>query len=377
MCGVPQFNVRKEGDCMMLKRIFSAVFAMAVVTGVCGCGEKQASLTEPPVNPDYVEPTTQTATEVVTEAPAEVNSANPLTGETDYNPDAVGKRPVAVMVNNLKDALPQYGIEQADIIYEIPVEGGITRLMAVYADYTAMPDICSVRSCRYYYPIIALGMDAIYCHWGADQTIAMDTLRRTGIDRLDGANETDVFLRDEERAKTYASEHVGYLKGPAMADKIEAKGFRTDINSRNADGCFSFADEKVTPDEMTAVSVNVKFSNSYYSDFEYDEASGEYLKFHSGKPHIDGRTENQLGFENVIILQTDIHTRSCGYLMDVGLTGGTGYYVSNGGAQSVTWKKESETSPIKLFDASGSELEVNVGESYIGIIGSEKTVTIE
>ncbi|MBR6792470.1 MAG: DUF3048 domain-containing protein [Ruminococcus sp.] len=362
---------------MNLKKLGALAFAVATIINTTGCGDEASSLTEPPVNPDYVEQTTEATTEAVTEAPAEANIANPLTGEKDYNADAVGKRPVAVMVNNLKDALPQYGIEQADIIYEIPVEGGITRLMAVYADYTSMPDICSVRSCRYYYPIIALGMDAIYCHWGADQTIAMDTLNRTGIDRLDGANENDIFLRDDERAKKYASEHTGYLKGSAIPGKIESKGFRRDINSRNAEGCFNFAEDKVTPADMTAVSVQVKFSNSYYSDFEYDEATGEYLKFHSGKPHIDGRTEKQLGFENVIILQSDIHTRSCGYLMDVGLTGGTGYYVSNGGAQSITWKKESETSPIKLYDASGSELEVNVGESYIGIIGSEKPITIE
>ena len=361
----------------MFKKLYCLAAVLALMAGAAGCNKKSEPLSERPAE------TTRAATQAPTETPTEastdksIKGINPLTGESGYNESADGKRPVSVMVNNLKDALPQYGVEQADIIFEVPVEGGITRLMAVYADYTSMPDICSVRSCRYYYPIIALGMDAIYCHWGADQTIAMDTLNRTGIDRLDGANENDIFLRDDERAKKYASEHTGYLKGSAIPGKIESKGFRTDINSRNAEGCFNFAEDKVTPADMTAVSVQVKFSNSYYSDFEYDEATGEYLKFHSGKPHIDGRTEKQIGFENVIILQSDIHTRSCGYLMDVGLTGGTGYYVSNGGAQSITWKKESETSPIKLYDASGSELEVNVGESYIGIIGSEKPITIE
>ncbi len=70
------------------------------------------------------------------------------------------------MINNIKASLPQYGIDSADIIYELPVEGGITRLMGIYADYTNVPYICSVRSCRYYYPIIAHGMDAFYCHWG-------------------------------------------------------------------------------------------------------------------------------------------------------------------------------------------------------------------
>jgi hypothetical protein len=89
---------------------------------------------------------------------------------------------------------------------------------------------------------------------------------------------------------------------------------------------------------------------------------------------MDGRTGTQLSFENVFVLQTNIHTRSDGYLMDVELTGGTGYYVSNGSYQAVTWSKESETAPIKIFDAAGNEITVNAGKSYIGIIGSEKAI---
>lgn len=41
---------------------------------------------------------------------------NPLTGEYGFNANAVGKRPVAVMVSNIKASLPQYGIDDADII---------------------------------------------------------------------------------------------------------------------------------------------------------------------------------------------------------------------------------------------------------------------
>lgn len=353
-----------------------------LLVSVAGCkDEENGSLPEPPVNSDYVSPSsTEKQTEPATEAPDPLAAGiNPLTGESGYNEAADGKRPVAVMVNNLKDALPQYGIEQADIIYEIPVEGGITRLMAVYADYTSVPDICSVRSCRYYYPLICLGMDAVYCHWGADQTIALDTLNRTGIDRLDGAAESDIFLRDEERAKTYASEHTGYLKGSELAAKIEQKGFRTDIRAENAGSCFNFVSggEKAVPSEITANTVTVNFSRQYFSTFTYDAATGQYFKQHSGAPHIDGKTGAQLAFENVFVLQTDIHTRECGYLMDVALTGGTGYYASNGGAQSITWVKNGENAPISVYAADGTELSVNIGESYIAIIGNEKTISFE
>ncbi|MCI6560351.1 MAG: DUF3048 domain-containing protein [Oscillospiraceae bacterium] len=364
---------------MKFKKIcFMAVAAAVVFTA--GCSKKDP-LSEPPVNTDSaVAETSETATEAAAEPsqPEGFSGINPLTGESGYKDSANGKRPVAVMVNNLAAALPQYGIEQADIIYELPVEGGITRLMAVYADYTSVPDVCSVRSCRYYYPLLCLGMDAIYCHWGSDQTIALETLNRTGIDHLDGAYDSSIFLRDEARAASYASEHTGYLKGSELPAVIEAKGFRTDRNENNQGLYFNFAPEgeKAAPAEMTADNVIVNFSDAYFSTFQYDEQSGAYLKFHSGNPHVDGVTGNQLSFENVLILQTNVYLRDNGYLLDVELSGGTGYYISNGGAQSITWEKNGESMPIQLYAADGNPLLMNVGESYIGIIGGEKTISI-
>lgn len=302
---------------------------------------------------------------------------NPLTGEIGFPAAAVGKRPVAVMINNVRPSLPQYGIADADVIFELPVEAGITRMMAVYADYTAIPDVCSVRSCRYYYPILCLGMDAIYCHWGMDQTIAKETLIRTGIDRFDGANYTGtLFFRDESRKKTYAIEHTGYLKGSALPDMLTKKGMRTDLEPDYRKPLFRFADEQIplSPEQTPSTEIRLNFSNAYFSTFQYDEAAGNYKKLHSGSPHMDLHTGTQLAFENVLILQTDIHPREDGYLMDVALSGGTGFYAANGGIQPITWTKDAETAPIRLFDASGAELTVSPGKSYIGIIGTDKTI---
>ena len=60
------------------------------------------------------------------------------------------KRPMAIMLNNIYDACPQAGIEEAGIVYEAPVEGGLTRLMGIFEDYRGMEKIGSVRSCRDY-----------------------------------------------------------------------------------------------------------------------------------------------------------------------------------------------------------------------------------
>lgn len=320
----------------------------------------------------------QETTASTTDAKPVTNARNPLTGEAGYSAAAVGKRPVAVMVNNLKAALPQYGVAQADLLYEMPVEGGITRLMAVYADYTAMPDICSIRSCRYYYALLAHGMDAIYCHWGCDQTIALDTLNRLKLDRMDGGGVANgvIFFRDAARKKTYATEHTGYLKGSAVSDAISTYKFRTDWKY---DGAFAFLteEEKAAPTGKACTQVNLPYSDSYFSTFTYDTASQTYLKQHSGKPHMDSKTNTQLAFKNVLVLQTEIKTRPGGYLMDVGLTGGTGYYISQGAAQEMTWKRAAEDAKIEVFDTAGKPLKLNAGKSYIGLIGTGKTISIQ
>lgn len=73
-----------------------------------------------------------------------------LTGETVST--AIGRqRPIAMMFNNIYDAIPQYGIENCGVVYEAPVEGYITRLMGIMEDYQSADRIGSVRSCRNYF----------------------------------------------------------------------------------------------------------------------------------------------------------------------------------------------------------------------------------
>lgn len=369
----------------MIKIKIRAAALLCTAFLLAGCG-RQTSASVPDVTTTSttaaqttaVTQTETTAETTTTTQPLPERSYDPLTGLRTLDPQAEGKRPIAVMINNLRAALPQYGIEAADVIYELPVEGGITRLMAVYADYQSMPNVCSVRSCRYYYPILCLGMDAFYCHWGSDQTIALETLKRTGIDHFDGGYlYGSVFFRDSARLSTYSSEHTGYLDGGKIGAYIESHGYRTDRDEMHQDPMFRFVSEEAqfTPADLTAQNITLQFSKAYYSTFTYDAETGVYLKQHSGKLHIDQNTGNQLAFKNVFVLKTEIHTREDGYLMDVALTGGTGYYAANGGMQPITWQKESEASPIRVYDADGAELNVNPGKSYIGIIGNNAAVT--
>lgn len=305
---------------------------------------------------------------------------NLLTGVGDLSEEAIGKRPVAVMINNIEAALPQYGITQADIIFEIPVEGSLTRLMALYADYTAVPDICPIRSCRYYYPALAKGFDAFYVHWGSDQTI-LGYVNSLGIDRYDGlANPHNLFDRDSSRrSQGYSLEHTGYFKGTEFAAAVHVDGKRTDLKEGKQETAFQFCgmDEMITPTGNICNSVYIDFGPTT-SAFRYDADRHTYTKQMNGHAHVDAVTGETLAFTNLFILETSIYTRDDAGHKQINWAGSgsaKGYYISNGTVENIHWSKEngSESGYLRFYKENGEELIINRGKSYIAYCTSGQT----
>lgn len=294
---------------------------------------------------------------------------NLLTGMQDLTPEAYGKRPVAVMVNNIKKAFPQYGIEAADIIFEIPVEGSATRFMAIYGDYTQVPKICSIRSCRPYFPALSEGFDAVYVNWGMMDEVRAYT-KTLGLTQFDGTYNTgNLFGRDQDRrAAGYSLEHTGYFDGTRVDDVMIQKGMRTDIEADKRDTAFNFVayGETVTPTGGACAVANVDFGIAV-ATLTYNETDGKYYKDYNGEPQIDGVTGNQLSFTNVLVLEANIKGAANGIHRDVDWHGGSGYYISNGAIQKITWSKADEQSRLMIYDENGKELVMNRGKSYIAV----------
>lgn len=317
------------------------------------------------------EPVKEEEPEVEEEMPA---NQNLLTGIADLTDGAIGKRPVAIMVNNVPDAMPQYGVGKADIIFEMPVEGDATRFMALYADYTTVPRVCAVRSCRYYFPVFSEGYDAFYVNWGIDDSIA-DYLQSLNLDQFDGMYDGNgLFARDQERLNAgYALEHTAYFEGTAFAGVVQANGIRTDLAEDKRGTAFKFngMNEQVKPEGKDCTKVDINFG-AQSSTFTYDADKKVYLKQINGNPQIDGKTQEQLAFTNVFIIETAISVRDAVGHKDVETMGGdgfVGYYISNGAVQKVNWVKEggTERSPLKFYGEDGKEIKVNRGKSYIAL----------
>lgn len=341
-------------------------FVMVLACVFVGCGNKASS--DNTQNDTQLQSTESTEVqEVVVETPG---NKNLLTGLPTLTEEAIGKRPVAVMVNNVKASFPQYGIAEADIIFEIPVEGGSTRFMAMYGDYTQVPKVCSVRSCRMYFPEISEGFDAVYVNWGMSDAIR-PYVNSLGLTHYEGAYNTGgLFARDTARQNAgMALEHTGYFNGPGLPEAMAKAEERTDIEADKKDTAFKFnePEDVVKPTGDACTKVDIDFGVAEPT-FTYDADTNTYLKQHNGKAQIDGVTGTQLAFTNVLVLECNIGAHPNGTHRDVRwIEGGAGYYVSNGAVQPITWTKDAIESRIKLFDADGNELKLNAGKSYIAI----------
>lgn len=360
--------------------LMASALLLAVTMGMAGCGQKKADAEETQKEevktteePEEEESTAVSGAAVEPEAAVPANQ-NLLTGIGDLSQEAIGKRPVAVMVNNVQKAMPQYGVGQADIIFEIPVEGDATRFMALYGDYTKVPQICPIRSCRYYFPALSQGFDAYYVNWGIDDTMG-DYLAALNMDQIEGITNTGgLFGRDQEKLNQgYALEHTGYFDGTKLVSYIESQGLRADLLEDKKGAAFPFngMEEQLKPEGSDCTSVQINFG-AQSSAFTYDQEKKVYLKQINGQPQVDGKTGEQLSFTNVFVLETDISVRDDIGHKEIdwdGAADSVGYYVSNGGVQKIHWSKEAnnENSYLRFYDESGQEISINRGKSYIAL----------
>ena len=371
---------------MKYRKILLAASVVAMLFSMTGCKKE-----EEPKKEDTAKETVEQQTEPEKEESQTVEGAevaqeevpanqNLLTGIGDLSEGAIGKRPVAVMVNNVQKAMPQYGVSQADLIFEIPVEGDATRFMALYGDYTKVPQVCPIRSCRYYFPALSQGFDAFYVNWGIDDTIA-DYLEALDLDQIEGITNTGgLFGRDQEKlSQGYAVEHTGFFDGTKLVSYIESKGLRTDLKEEKKGAAFLFngMDEQLKPEGSDCTQVDVQFG-AQSSAFTYDAEKKVYLKQINGTPQADGKTGEQLAFTNVLVLETEISVRDDIGHKKIDWDGGAnakGYYISNGGVQEIHWSKDenNEESYLRFYDLNGNEIKINRGKSYIALNYANKT----
>lgn len=343
----------------MKKRFLGLMILSVAAISMFGCGKKEEPVT--------TEADTEATTEAATEDTHDGMTYNELTGE--WSADFVSKRPVACMINNLKEALPSASTKQADIIYECMVEGGITRIMPIFSSYEAIEKLGSVRSARHYYINIANEYDAIYVHYGQSKP-AETILNKNVIDNINGMTYDAGFYRESTRV----APHNAYTTGEQIVKGIEDLGYSADYSEAH-EKVLSFNEEDTDlANGSDANTIHVNFSNYSQPYFIYNEDKKLYERYEYGEPQVDelaAEDDNILDFKNVIIM---ISSYECinpdNDLQDLKQVGeGEGYYCTNGKYIPITWKKSSDNAKTKYYTEDGEELLLNPGKTWISIIG--------
>ena len=363
----------------MMKRKFAGITALmlAAAIAVSGCGKKEAETQAPQTETQIkIESEKQTETETETETELVVpegKAISHLTGEI-VDEAVNNRRPVALMINNVTEALPQSGLSQADILYEAVVESKITRLMAVFQNYEALEKVGPIRSARHYYLDFAHDEEAIYGHFGWS-LFAENRINSEGIKTLQlmaGGLNSDYY-----RASDRVAPHNVYMTGEQIVHAIGRFGADTALPENYESRLNFFTKDTVPSDGENAEKVKIPTSSD--AQLEYDAENKIYKKFQYGEPHMDDVNDKQLTFKNIII---QFAPYSCidapSDCQDIALTGeGRGLYITDGKCVDITWKKaDLKTDYTRYYTEDGKELSLNPGKSYIAVIPTDYKVTV-
>lgn len=353
-----------------MKKLLSFFMAVVLLAGMTGCSGGADSQPQPTPSPT-----------------PKVWYQDALTGLEQADDYPQGYSPVAVMVNNImsrdsyQSAWPQRGLSRADVVFEMETEGGITRYMALFRDWTKMPVVGPIRSARDQFVQLMMPYGCLYVHDGAS-VYAKDLMDRYGYWDRDMQPNKGIAFRDltEYNKGLKAKEHTEFTSGQLIAESINSGEYELDIYDEpgNLFEWVKYDEPARVLDGVDVSEIEWRFSNSYAARMTYNEQTNKYSKEHINlawnfsNPLIDADNDSKaVEFDNVFILWTQIERYPDGVLSDVSLAwGGVGYYFNGGKVEKVRWMKGAPHEKLRIVSLDGTETDVTVnpGKSYVAFV---------
>ena len=308
---------------------------------------------------------------------------------------STNSRPVAVMVNNIansqrQNARPQRGIGSADLLIEAKVEGGITRLCAVFSDADSIPEVGPIRSGRDQFLQLLMPHQALYYHDGESifctqfiNVYDYSGLNIGGKSYFNTPVHPHVAHRDN-RGRNVAYEHTEFTSGKEIKQAAGNAGIG--LTYANETPFFHFADYRTAasndlPGAPAAKTISITHSESYRTRLTYNSWGRSYkleMYNRSKKAYentVDELTGKQLTFDNVVVCFADIAAYA-GDSHDVQsvnyVAGGQAYLFTRGGVQVGRWEKPHPTHPLKFYTETGEEMTLNRGKTYLALVDNDE-----
>jgi hypothetical protein len=296
----------------------------------------------------------------------------PLTGLPAPSSDAVVTRVVAVKIENSPAARPQTGLEQADIVYEMISEGGITRFQALFQSQVPKA-VGPVRSCRPPDIYLVPQYHSIFAHVGGPKSVrnilAADHTRYNDMDQF--FNPASYY-----RVKTRPAPHNMYLDIAKLRTFASSKrGYPATETITGLE--FSPSAAAATTPSITQINVPVSSSNKV--QWNFDAVSRTYLRSINGKPHKDAVSGRQLRAVNVVVLWVQInpYPGDIHGVVEITLAGtGRASVFSGGRRTDGTWQAGTTAPPV-LKDTNGETIKLDPGNTWFQVIANDQNITMK
>lgn len=322
-------------------------------------------------------PTTEPTT-VPTEEPKVY--FNPLNGEILDAP--FDGRIFANTISNIRDAIPHVGVNQADILMEMFVNGSIIRCLALYTHIEDVAAIGSTRSTRLMFNSICQHYNAILSHAGGSEQCLTDATNRGlahyNIDSLmRGADPLAQGTAYRDTQYKYG-EHNLFGIGAGIKAYAEAQGVQVS-GLPEVDYGLRFTDDGTPADGESAESITVTITygkSKKPTTMKYDAELGKYVYYQYEQMMVDQITGETEAFQNVLIMHANITTNGIYHVADFE-AGGEGYFACGGKLIPIKWECDGADSPFRFLTMDGEVLELGRGNTYIAICTPESPVTYE
>jgi hypothetical protein len=300
---------------------------------------------------------------------------DPLTGLKVANPALLQRRPMLIKVSNLpRNVRPQWGLSLADIVFEYYTEEGSTRFAAIFYGNDASM-VGPIRSGRFIDGYLVDGYKAVFA-FGSAYVAELDRFNRS-----DFANRM-VVEEPYTPLKRYDPNGLDYLVvNTADLSTYATKRGINGVQNLNA----MFFNVPAPAGGQPGTQLYVHYSGATYGRWDYDPASGKYLRFSDTAdvtnvgqaeqyaPLTDRLTNQPVAFDNVVVLYVNHKLFSPG-IYDILLTGsGDAYAFRDGQAYRVKWQRNA-TEAVSLTNPDGSPFAFKPGTTCFEVIGLQSTV---
>lgn len=355
----------------MNRKVKVLVLALVLVLSFTACKkqvEEPEVQLEEEVPVESIEGQKADSEEMLVEKEIEEEKPRSFLSGLEADQEVLDQAVVGIMLDNHKDARWQAGISEAEIVYEIRVEGGVTRYLALF-QINSPHTIGPIRSARTPFVNRIMEYDGVYMHFGGSPQ-AGDDIANFGVNTINGmAVSQPVFYRNHSVGKV--APHNAYSSMEEIRKYIASRGY----SNKMEEPIFEFYKKPTAPQGRDMANFTLPILTGNSTSYEYIADKGIYHRYKDGSLQVDENTQQPLEVTNVILQYANgIVIDGVGRvnLDDVGQ--GYGYFFSQGKMSEISWSKDSRQAPTYFFDEDGQPLKLNVGQTFIQVMDEGREV---